>query len=103
MNRQEVEKMFTPVEAKFLTETQKTMLMRIQRDFTEFATTLATDIPECDYRTQAIKKLHHVKMLCTQAVTHVGYEMTAVGTTKEIKHASKNKKTEDTKEAQANA
>lgn len=104
MDRQAVEKMFTPVEARFLTETQKTMIVRTQRDFLDIATTIVADIPDCHYRTQALQKLFEVKMLCTQSITHVGYD----ATTKETKQhgnkaENKNQKTETQKEGTAHA
>lgn len=92
MERSDLEKMFTPIEPRFLTETQKAVLVKLQRQFLDVATDILADIPESAQRTKAFWKLLEVKTLCSHAVTHVGYEKVI---TKEIKtNANKEKVSE---------
>lgn len=88
LTQQDIEKMFTPVEGRLLTEVQKTAILKIQIEFVEVAMNLNTLVPTSTYFTRALGKLQEAKFLCTQAVTHVGFEQSA-GLKKETPHGDK--------------
>ena len=72
--REEIVKAFTPIEPKFLTQTQKAVLGKLHMAFLDLATTIEMDVPACADRTSALHKLMECKFSCSQAVTHTGYE-----------------------------
>lgn len=70
--RDEVTKAFTPVENKFLTETQKILIQKFGVEFCDLAEKIAIDIPETADRTACLRTLLEAKFMCSQAITHSG-------------------------------